>query len=457
MAVLPILGQLIVAYGKLFLAVSPALVTAFIGLAEAIGYVLTEITKLGPIGDYAIAIALLAGKLGLAGAAFSLFRGIVTSIAPGLAGTAAGMIGLGGAADKAAVQTQMAALKIDTAVEGFPEALATATPLVQVEMDKINNAFMGGAISAREAQEQIEQAALDISADLEEMGMSADAAAAGVDAAFVEIGVASDAAAASVTASASIMDIALGSTGVGLVVVGLGIAVTVLATHWQEALHDILAWTSNAANFIVQYSNEIAVGLYLLVPGLGIVLAATVELATHWKSAWNDMKVIALAMSQDVENAFDTLINGASKAWGDLEHGVVALVKAMGQDVENAFDAMVNGVSKAWGDLGNGVSATWTGIVNDIGDAADTMVNSVTGAFSGMVNGVISALNGLVKAIDSIKWPTYKIFGKTVFPGFGGVGLDQIPGVNLRDKSQYERSWYPIGWRLLWWYRSRFA
>ena len=440
MALLPILGTLITTYGKLFFAVSPDLVTAFTGLATAIGYVLTEITKLGPIGDYAIAISALAGKLGLAGTAFSAFRGVVRAISPGIASTAAGMVGLGTSASVMGANVSAAAAKAGVSVKEMAVAIDTAEPQVAAAMDGVESQLRLAGSSAEQARLQVQVAMKNIVADIDAVGeaatavqiqvaaamdkISADMVATGVSADVAEgaVDAAMEGMAATTVATATAMDIAIGSTGVGLVVIGLGVAITVLATHWQEALHDILAWTSNAINFLVKEINGLAlafVGVAAtafimgdpIIGVLGLILAAVVELATHWKSAWNDMKVFALAISQDVENAFDTLINGLSKAWGDFEAVAGVFAKAISQNVENAFDTMINGISKAWGDLGNGVSASFTGIANDVGDIANAMVNAVTGAFSGMVNGVINSLNVMIKAVDDIKFKGVKFLG----------------------------------------------
>ncbi|MCU1494877.1 MAG: hypothetical protein JWO62_2641 [Acidimicrobiaceae bacterium] len=164
LALLPILGTLISSYGHLMLAVSPALVKTFTALALAVGEVLNAIAKSGPLGTYAIAIALIAGKLSLLPAAFALARGAFMSLAGSAGGTIASILG---------------------------------------------------------------------------------------------IGVASETAEGEVVVASRGIQLALGSTGVGLVLVGLGVAATEMMTHWQTVMATITAVTSRMADGIAAAFNAI--------------------------------------------------------------------------------------------------------------------------------------------------------------------------------------------------------
>lgn len=101
--------------------------------------------------------------------------------------------------------------------------------------------------------------------DMEEAGAKSEASAAQLTlfgTAAEETAATSEAAGAAIvetaTTTASGVDIALGMTGVGLVIVGLGVAITELATHWDDAM----SLMKDAVNFMVEAAEK---GLNLLI------------------------------------------------------------------------------------------------------------------------------------------------------------------------------------------------
>lgn len=66
---------------------------------------------------------------------------------------------------------------------------------------------------------------------------------------------------ATTDASATAMDTAIGSTGIGLLLIGLGIAATELAAHWKTAWDAIKEVTQTVANFVIGLINNM-VGLF---------------------------------------------------------------------------------------------------------------------------------------------------------------------------------------------------
>lgn len=105
---------------------------------------------------------------------------------------------------------------------------------------------------ARDAADAQAQAAIYGNA-LRSIGVSAEASAAIVSTADVEMVTATTAASRGIMA-------ALGSTGIGLIVVGLGIAVTELATHWDAVWPIMETAAKHAANGIIDVINAIVAG-----------------------------------------------------------------------------------------------------------------------------------------------------------------------------------------------------
>ena len=117
MDLLPVIGNLLEQYGKLFFTVAPYAVAIMDALIKAFGDFLTVVEKLGPLGDYAIALTLIAAKLGVmptlfkAAFATDVVQGSLTTMSASFStftaavGTKLGLVGTDAAAGAAAVGT----------------------------------------------------------------------------------------------------------------------------------------------------------------------------------------------------------------------------------------------------------------------------------------------------------------------------------------------------------------
>ena len=129
MDLLPVIGNLIEQYGKLFFTVAPYAVRIMDALVVTFGDFLKLIEAAGPLGDYAIALTLIAGKLQILGPL--LKAAFATDVVQGF------MASLSGAAATAPADTAA----IDTAIAGVGTT-ATATA------DVVKTALIGTGIGA---------------------------------------------------------------------------------------------------------------------------------------------------------------------------------------------------------------------------------------------------------------------------------------------------------------------
>lgn len=125
----------------------------------------------------------------------------------------------------------------------FGARVVEVVPTILAKMGLIGSTAQATAAETAAANEEMEanNAALAASYGVTE----ADIKAAGIG--IVD----------SADTTAAGVDTALGSTGVGLVLVGLGLAATELATHWSEAAHAMRTVADEVANEIINALNRI--------------------------------------------------------------------------------------------------------------------------------------------------------------------------------------------------------
>ena len=105
----------------------------------------------------------------------------------------------------------------------------------------------------------------------------------GLSAAFGETGAAAEAMGAETETAAAEADAAIGGSGLGLVVIGLGIAAGLLMTHWKTVWKAISSAVTWAWDEVKSHWQEML--LFLGPIGLGIDL-----LAKNWKTVWNGIR-----------------------------------------------------------------------------------------------------------------------------------------------------------------------
>jgi hypothetical protein len=144
------------------------------------------------------------------------------------------------------------------------------------------------------------------------------------------------------------VDTALGATGVGLILVGVGIAATELAAHWKEILAFMEEAAKAAANFIIGQLNEMLEGIEEVTLGL-VKLGKIGEVGTESRQEKGIAKVNAAIAGhpqtkQEAEaSGVEILSSVMSKAAAE------GVVKALSAESEHFNPAAKNPESGAYG------------------------------------------------------------------------------------------------------------
>ena len=154
---------------------------------------------------------------------------------------------------------------------------------------------------------------------------------------------------------------------------------------------------------------EIGVATGGMTIALGLVAAAVLYLATHWKQVWSDIQDV-------VKAAWDWI-----KEKTDLIWNLFTTVSPLGIALKWILDYW----KTIWNGIQDATSGAWNfieGIIGKIGQGIRGFVNLIKAE----INGLISMINFAIRAIDSIhvKLPDW-------LPGLGGmefgVNIPQIP------------------------------
>ena len=165
---------------------------------------------------------------------------------------------------------------------------------------------------------------------------------------------------ASTVAASEGIDVAIGSTGIGAVLIGLSIGVMLLATHWKQVWGDIKNWAMDAYHFIDRIIHS-GIGQALL-----WVTVPLIMLGTHWKAVWGDIQSTALTAWNFINgNVFQPIENFVSGTW----------------------NMMMGSISSAW-------SSTWNGL--------SSVVSSIWGGIKAAIDVGIGYINRLIHAFDDV-------------------------------------------------------
>lgn len=260
---------------------------------------------------------------------------------------------------------------------------------------------------------KLEQGAVSIGKKiLSGLGTSADAAAGTVagDTAAMEtsikgIGPSAEATEGTVAASmegmegatddaATGMDAAIGSTGIGAILIGLSIGATLLATHWKEVwgfikeaaedtwhfldsdvIHPIekgIDWLRGEIDShlteIEHYAKEFGPALLVMLGPIGAVAAGAIELAEHWKTVWRDIRGAAEDAWHFIDHdIFQPLVRGAGRLRTDVvsDFGkVTGFLKGVPGDIEHLFSDAGTWLLDAGKNLLEGL---WKGVSDESG------------------------------------------------------------------------------------------
>ena len=152
-------------------------------------------------------------------------------------------------------------------------------------------------------------------------------------------------------------DAAIGSTGIGLILIGLGIGITYLATHWHQVWGGIKRVAVGAWH-LLDHAIHSGIAKVILTP-----IAPLLMLATHWKTVFNGIKTVAVdawhfidgnliqPLSDFFGGTFKSLCDGISSAWDGLWNGLSKVVQGAWDGLKpiiNVFIAGINAVIKGY-------------------------------------------------------------------------------------------------------------
>ena len=155
---------------------------------------------------------------------------------------------------------------------------------------------------------------------------------------------------ATVTASEG-TDAAIGSTGIGAILIGVGLAVTLLATHWKEVWHAIRDVAEWAYHELDQFIHS-GIGMVLLAP-----IAPLILLATHFSQVFNGIKTVAVDTWQFLDSNFiqpftsfvtgtwQTLTGAISTAWSNCWNGLESIVSGVWGGIKGAINTGIDGIN----------------------------------------------------------------------------------------------------------------
>jgi hypothetical protein len=426
LALLALIPPLAHTFFEIYAAVGPTLARLATDLLKIAGAVLGFVANLAtahgplsaitqPIGEVILGLTALVAVLGKAGALGPIFSGLQSVVQRVL-------LSMQGGFKVAGTEVSAATGAITKSIQG--EGLA----LIQLREQ--------GAITA----EQFTASMTAIQARLTTMGVEGTAAITGLEGAMAGLATSTDAAGVEIVASADAtatgVDIALGDTGIGLIIVGLGIAITELATHWKEIWNYIKTGVADAADYATSHINQIRHSLGFIGPILADLILGVQELATHWHSAWHDVVVGVENVAFDIGVAFtkgwDYVVQGTSNAIKAVVGFINQLPGYLGDItdyIEHPFARALNNVSKWWGDFENVI----IGFVNDIPGWLDdvvtaietpfeTAINWVSLGFGVLENVVIGVANSMISAFDKVAKGMVDLFKPFLDLGGGLLG-----------------------------------
>ena len=146
-------------------------------------------------------------------------------------------------------------------------------------------------------------------------------------------------------------DAAIGSTGVGAILIGLGLAVTLLATHWHQIWNGIKRVAVDAWH-LLDHAIHSGIGQAVL-----WLVAPILQLGLHWKQVWNDIKTVATdawhfidgnliqPLSNFYENTFQTICNGITSLWNGVWSGFKSVVSTAWDGLKPIINTFISGIN----------------------------------------------------------------------------------------------------------------
>ena len=151
--------------------------------------------------------------------------------------------------------------------------------------------------------------------------------------------------------SAVATDAAIGSTGIGLILIGLGLAITLIATHWKQVWGGIKRVAVDAWH-LLDHAIHSGIVKVILTP-----IAPLIMLGTHWKQIWGGIKTAAVDAWHFIDGnliqpisgffggTFKTLCDGISSAWNGVWNGFTSVVKLAWDGLKPIINTFIAGLN----------------------------------------------------------------------------------------------------------------
>lgn len=316
------ISHLGLSFGKVYLTVAPAFVTAVTTMLRAVNPLLNALAK-NPAGAWVLGLGLIAAKMGAFNPLVKALGNDIKSLALSATRSFLQMSMSAGKSFAAMVDasSKWVAGQSVAAAKSFAAMALSAGKHFAAMAASASKSFVAMiAASAKWVAEQVVMAA--------KTAVTAAVTAAKWVAATAVI-VASFAAQAAAATAAFIMENAA-TLGIIAGITLLVAAIVYLATHWSQVWRDIKKWTSDAVDWIKSH-------LLLATLAFGPLVVAIVEFASHWSEIWNTAKSVI----QDVWNVIKPILDGISSGVKDVTSGI--------SDLEN----VAGGIGKGLGAVGS--------------------------------------------------------------------------------------------------------
>lgn len=190
-----------------------------------------------------------------------------------------------------------------------------------------------------------------------------------------------------------------------LVLAAIAIAAYLIVTHWSTVkrwIEDFWNWLKKTAeeawNFIKAHVNEVAAALVVLGGPLGILVAAALEIITHWSKAkkwlsdfWSWLKDAASDTAGFFRRIWDDVIG-----W-----------------FEGVWDGISKPITKEWGRVSTDLSQIWSELItlwNDTGGKLVSLISRNWGTISAVVNEIWQPIVLFFKTVWSLIWNNISFF-----------------------------------------------
>lgn len=282
-------------------------------------------------------------------------------------------------------------------------------------------------------------------------------------------------------ASARIMSIgikgALIGTGIGALVVGLGMAAEYVITHWEEispVISGVCDTIKNAVGPVIDWVTDVFAGVVTFFTSVGPAIASRIgpsieRISNAFATIWNGIRAyagfiigvwrkafgfvadifsgigsFAVSVWEGIAAAADAAVELVQSIWsgitgffGDLWDGVCNLASGAWEWITSAGSTCLEGLTMSWGWLTDFFGGLWEGICTTVSSAWDWIATScepvatfVTGIWegvssflSGVWDGVVAAAQACWEGISAVWTPVTDFFSgiadgiRSVFAG----------------------------------------